>query len=85
VAAFAQTGLQGDFLKLKETRALFRKEQHFPSAIIDRGLASGPDASGIVDRAQERVRELLARYRRPEILAEREQALLNFDETGGWE
>ena len=38
VAMFAQTGLQGDFLKLKETRSLFRKEQQFPSAVIDRGL-----------------------------------------------
>src|SRR4029077_8254386 len=33
---FSQTGLHGDFLKLKETRALFRCEQHFPSTIIDR-------------------------------------------------
>jgi trimethylamine:corrinoid methyltransferase-like protein len=38
VAMFAQTGLMGDFLTLKETRSLFRKEQHFPSAVIDRGL-----------------------------------------------
>jgi len=36
LAAFAQTGMQGDFLKLKETRARFRKEQHFPPSIIDR-------------------------------------------------
>lgn len=35
---FAQTGFSGDFLKLKETRELFRKEQHFPSSVIDRGL-----------------------------------------------
>ncbi len=84
VAAFAATGLQGDFLKLKETRALFRKEQHFPSAIIDRGLASGPDVPpGILDRAQERVEQLLAEYRRPEIPADREQALLNFAEAEG--
>ncbi len=84
VAAFAQTGLQGDFLKLKETRALFRKEQHFPSPVIDRGLASGTDTSrGILDRAQERIEELLAEYRRPEIVAEREQALLNFAEAEG--
>ncbi len=54
VAMFAQTGLRGDFLKLKETRALFRKEQHFPSAVIDRGLANMSDASpGILDRARE--------------------------------
>jgi len=36
---FSQTGLHGDFLKLKETRALFRCEQHFSSAIIDRSPA----------------------------------------------
>ncbi len=84
VAAFAETGLQGDFLKLKETRALFRKEQHFPSAIIDRGLASGSTASqGILNRAQERVEQLVAKYRRPEIPADREQALLNFAEAEG--
>ncbi len=82
VAAFAQTGLQGDFLRLKETRALFRKEQHFPSLVIDRGLASGTDTSrGILDRAQERIEELLAKYRRPVIVAEREQALLNLAEA----
>ncbi|MFZ0200367.1 MAG: trimethylamine methyltransferase family protein [Candidatus Sulfotelmatobacter sp.] len=84
VAAFAQTGLQGDFLKLKETRALFRKEQHFTSTVIDRGLASGSEVSqGILDRARERVEQLLAEYRRPEIPAEREQAMLNFAETEG--
>ena len=84
LAAFAQAGLQGDFLKLKETRALFRKEQHFPSAVIDRGLAfncgSAPD---ILGRARERVEELLAEYRHPEILAGREQAMLNFAEAEG--
>jgi len=84
VAAFAQTGLQGDFLKLKETRALFRKEQHFPSAVIDRGLASScGSAPDILGRARERVEELLAEYRRPEILADREQAMLNFAEAEG--
>ena len=35
-AMFAQTGLSGEFLKLKETRALFRQEQHIPSPVIDR-------------------------------------------------
>ncbi len=84
LAAFAQAGLQTDFLKLKETRAMFRKEQHFPSAVIDRGLASSPDSSpGILDRARERVEQLLAEYRRPEILADREQAMLNFAEAEG--
>ncbi len=72
--AFAQTGLRGDFLKLKETRALFRKEQHFPSAIIDR--RAEPTAPDILTRARKRVNELLASYQKPNITAERENAIL---------
>jgi len=84
VAMFGQAGLQGDFLKLKETRSLFRKEQHFPSSVIDRGLASHADRTpGILGRAQERVEELLVRYRRPEIPSKREQAMLEFAEREG--
>jgi len=79
VAMFAQTGLQGDFLKLRETRALFRKEQHFPSAVVDRGLASEPGS--ILDRARCRVEELLAEYQRPELPADCDQALLSFAEA----
>jgi trimethylamine--corrinoid protein Co-methyltransferase len=64
-AMFAQTGLQGDFLKLKETRALFRKEQHFPSGVIDRGLPMPDDAgSDILQRARQRVDDLVATYQR---------------------
>lgn len=60
---FAQTGLHGDFLKLKETRTLFRKEQHFPSAVIDRGLATAEESSpGILERAAQRVQKLLLEY-----------------------
>jgi trimethylamine---corrinoid protein Co-methyltransferase len=81
VAMFAQTGLHGDFLKLKETRALFRKEQHFPSAVIDRG-ASGV-TSDILGRARERVEELVAGYRRPEISSGREQGMLVFAQREG--
>jgi trimethylamine:corrinoid methyltransferase-like protein len=62
---FAQVGLHGDFLKLKETRALFRQEQHFPSAVTDRsGDAGTPD---ILERTRQRVNELVESYRRPEI------------------
>src|SRR4029077_13221970 len=64
VDMFAQAGLQGDFLKLKETRTLFRKEQHFPSGVIDRGLPSMDDSPGIVQRARRRVDELVASYQR---------------------
>jgi trimethylamine--corrinoid protein Co-methyltransferase len=74
---FAQTGLAGDFLKLKETRALFRSEQHFPSAIIDRAMPNAPD---LWTRAHERVEELLAKYQRPALDPDREQAMLAFAE-----
>ena len=82
VAMFAQTGLHGDFLTLKETRTLFRKEQHFPSSIVDRGLA-GESAPDILSRARERVRELLAAYGRPEISSEREREMIGFAEREG--
>jgi trimethylamine---corrinoid protein Co-methyltransferase len=74
-AMFAQTGLHGDFLRLKETRALFRSEQHFPSCVIERG---GPGSGDVYDRALERAAELLDTYARPLLNAEREEALLAF-------
>jgi trimethylamine--corrinoid protein Co-methyltransferase len=79
VDMFAQTGLQGDFLKLKETRTLFRKEQHFPSAVIDRGLPA-PDGTSpdILQRARHRVGELIAAYERHPLPDEVEQRLISF-------
>lgn len=74
---FAQAGLHGEFLKLKETRALFRCEQHFPSQIIDRGAAQGEgNLPGILTRARERVEELLSGYQRPQISSETEGRLM---------
>src|SRR5271165_5762947 len=78
VAMFAQTGLQGDFLKLKETRALFRKEQHFPSAVIDRGLPTMDDEPDILQRARQRVDELVASYERHVMPSEVERELIEF-------
>jgi trimethylamine--corrinoid protein Co-methyltransferase len=79
VDMFAQTGLQGDFLKLKETRSLFRKEQHFPSSVIDRGLpmadGSCPD---ILQRAKRRVEELVASYERHSLPPDVEKELVTF-------
>jgi len=72
--SFAQTGLHGDFLKLKETRLLFRKEQHFPSPVIDRGADS--NVPNIISRAHQRANELLESYQRPEISAATQEALL---------
>jgi len=79
VEMFAKTGLAGDFLKLKETRGLFRKEQHFPSAIVDRGLAAADGSTpGVLERAQNRVEELLSSYQRRPLPAEREQEIIEF-------
>lgn len=75
---FAQTGLHGDFLKLKETRALFRSEQHLPSAVIHRGeLPEGAAPEDTFSRARARVQELLRSYSRPEMPSEREKALMH--------
>ena len=79
MAMFAQTGLSGDFLKLKETRALFRKEQHFPSSVIDRGLlASDSHIPDILQRARQRVDELLSGYEHRPLPPDREEALIAF-------
>ena len=83
VAMFAHTGLHGDFLKLKETRSLFRKEQHFPSSVIDRGLASMDETPGILERARHRVEELLASYERRPLSPECEQEMMVFAEREG--
>jgi trimethylamine--corrinoid protein Co-methyltransferase len=63
-AMFAQTGLSGEFLKLKETRALFRLEQHFPSAVIDRSTR-GSGVTDMSQRARDRVEELVNHYQKP--------------------
>lgn len=74
---FAQIGLSGEFLKLKETRQLFRKEQHFPSDVIERGATSltGELPLTIIDRAQKRVEDLLGVYQRPAIEPHRLSAM----------
>jgi trimethylamine---corrinoid protein Co-methyltransferase len=61
-AMFAQAGLKGDFLSLKDTRALFRGEQHFPSPVIDRNSSEEGEPTDIFCRARRRVRELLESY-----------------------
>ena len=76
---FARTGLSGDFLKLTDTRDLFRKEQLLPSAVIDRGALGAWQQAGRPDafaRARTRVDALLAQYRRPPLDAAREGAML---------
>jgi len=63
---FAAAGTSGDFLKLPETRRLFRTEQHLPSDLIDRSSSGAADSAGdIFSRARQRVAELVASYKRP--------------------
>ena len=66
-AMFAQIGLSGEFLKLKETRALFRQEQHLPSPVIDRSARGSEPASDVLTRARTRVDELVSKYRKPSL------------------
>src|ERR1017187_3887470 len=66
-AMFAKTGLSGEFLKLKETRSLFRKQQHLPSSVIDRSARSSEPPSDIIRRARTRVDELLSKYQKPSL------------------
>ena len=69
-AMFAQTGLSGEFLKLKETRALFRQEQHIPSRVIDRGAQGSEATNGIFTRARALADELVGKYRKPALSAD---------------
>jgi len=66
-AMFAQTGLSGEFLKLKETRSLFRKEQYLPSPVIDRSARGSELPSNVFTRARARVDELVGTYQQPSL------------------
>jgi trimethylamine--corrinoid protein Co-methyltransferase len=77
-AMFAQTGLSGQFLKLKETRRMFQQEQYLPSKVIDRVSNRAWQDAGSLDtfaRARVRAGELLAAYRRPALSVEIERDL----------
>ncbi len=69
---------KGDFLKQKITREMFAKEQHLPSAVIDRDSIRGWQQAGSLDafaRAKVRTGQLLKEYRRPQIDPEKEKEL----------
>lgn len=77
--SFAQAGPTGDFLALPATRQWFRQEQLIPSAVIDHGTLRAWQEAGAPDafaRAQARVADLLARYRRPELAPDVERQFL---------
>ncbi|MGD0417236.1 MAG: trimethylamine methyltransferase family protein [Terriglobales bacterium] len=66
-AMFAQTGLSGEFLQLKETRALFRQEQYLPSSVIDRSARGSEPPADVFTRARARVDELVSKYQKPSL------------------
>jgi len=79
-AMFAQTGLSGEFLQLKETRALFRQEQHLPSPVIDRSARGSEPPTDVFTRARTRVDNLVIKYRKPalpEDVLRKLQAIVN--------
>lgn len=79
-AMFAAAGPCGDFLSLPQTLELFRTEQHFPSAVIDRSSSelAGRAGADTFARARRRTQELLSRYTRPSMPALVEQELLRY-------
>ena len=75
---FAELGHRGAFLELRHTRDWFRREQHLPSPVIDRGsLRSWVEAGrpSVADRAHRRVEALLASWQPPEVDAGMEREL----------
>ncbi len=64
---FAQTQFSGEFLRLKETRALFRREQQIPSAVIDRTSRTEAPSVDIFVRAKQRVQQLVDDYQQPRL------------------
>ncbi|HYW36999.1 MAG TPA: trimethylamine methyltransferase family protein [Terriglobales bacterium] len=79
-AMFAQTGLSGEFLQLKETRALFRQEQYLPSPVIDRSARGSEPPSDVFRRARTRVDELVSKCQKlslPEDVLRKFQAIVD--------
>jgi trimethylamine--corrinoid protein Co-methyltransferase len=78
-AMFEGINFKGEFLKQKVTRQLFAKEQHLPSAVIDRSSVRAWQEEGRLDafaRAKARTQTLLQEYQPPQIPAEQQQELL---------
>lgn len=80
---FENFAFKADFLKQKATKQLFKNEQYLPSKVIDRGTLRSWQESGKNDtfqRAKEQVKELLSRYKRPEITEEMAREMRGFME-----
>ncbi len=74
-ATLAQVAHRADFLRLPETRSLFRLEQHLPDDVIDRAPLQEGAATDAFARARSRVAELLGSYHRPPLEAAAEAQL----------
>jgi trimethylamine--corrinoid protein Co-methyltransferase len=77
-ALFAGINFKADFLKQRATRQLFPKEQHLPSAVIDRKSYRSWVDEGSMDtfaRAKRRTEELLRAYQPPQLDAAQEAEL----------
>jgi trimethylamine:corrinoid methyltransferase-like protein len=64
--AFVAVGKEG-FLALPETRALFRTEQHLPSAVIDRDVYLEGAVTDAFARAHDAIPHLVASWKQPEL------------------
>jgi trimethylamine--corrinoid protein Co-methyltransferase len=83
-AFFEGINFKGDFLKQRITRDLFSKEQHLPSAIIDRDSMRGWQHDGSLDtfaRAKLLTTQLVREYERPQIALDRENELNSIVES----
>ncbi len=77
IEMFTGIDFKADFLKKKETRALFSKEQYLPSKVIDRGSIRAWQDNGSPNtwqRAKAETQKILAAYQRPS-MPEQEQEL----------
>lgn len=78
-AMFEGINFKGEFLKQKVTRQLFAKEQHIPSAVIDRSTLRGWQEEGGLDafsRAKAHAQALLEAYQPPEVPVGQKEELL---------
>ncbi len=83
-AMFEGINFKGDFLKQRVTRELFLKEQYLPSDVIDRDSIRGWQQSGRLDtfaRAKIRTQQLLDKYERPPMDADKEKELVGMVEA----
>ena len=81
IEMFENINFSADFLKQKQTKALFAREQFMPSKVVDRGSVRTWMESGKLDawgRACVETDRLLSKYSRPAATPEQEKSLIDF-------